>query len=131
MVKKLLCCAVLVMVLASGAWGEPYLWSGHYSMAGLSGGRSDYSQARFHRVFLEVDDDNHTATQAHVNATGTMTLSGGGYSYIDSDKACKPISGTSKTFELKAGMKTGENLVYYPSDDGYSLCRAQITASTA
>ena len=82
MVNKLLCCAVLVMVLASGAWAEPYLWSGHYSMAGLVGGHSDYSSARFHHLRLTVDDHSHRATQEYLNLKGTFTLSGGAYSFV-------------------------------------------------
>ena len=100
MFKKLLLCLVLLIAVASSASAEPFLWSCHYSRASLRDGHSDYSDARFHRIFLQVEDDNHTATSQDVELQGIMTLSGGNYSYINA-QTCKRVSGSSKTFTAR------------------------------
>ena len=81
MVKKLLLCFVLVTAMVSAAFGEVSLYTAHRSIAGLTDGRSDYSQARFLNFFVAAVDFEAEATQADLNLTGSMTFSGGRYSY--------------------------------------------------
>ena len=88
MVKKLLLCFGLMLVMGVSACAEPHLWSCHYSLAGLTDGHSDYSEAKFFRLYLTVDDDNTVAKSQHLSLEGVMTLSGGNYSLID-DNVCR------------------------------------------
>ena len=111
MLKKFLLCLALVIACASSAFGEPHLWSCHYSIAGLDGGHSNYSDARFFYVALTVDDNNQKATSQHVNLEGNMTISGGKYSF-NYDQVCQAVSGGSRQFKLSADMKINENLEY-------------------
>ena len=102
MLKKfLLCAAVLLLSVSPAFTAEPsYLWGYHSSLAGVTDGRADYSNARFYRVFLNVQQDNVELTDEYSNAEGTFTLAGGKYSVVKDTKLEK-ISGTEKTFTLK------------------------------
>ena len=55
--KKLLLCMVLVLAVMSSASAEPHLWSCYYSLSGLIEGHSDYSSARFGRMYMDIEDD--------------------------------------------------------------------------
>lgn len=81
MFKKLLACMLLVMLTASGAWAALDLWTSHQSIASLTDGHADYSGARFLELWVGLGDSSTTATASDVNNPGTLTLSGGNYSY--------------------------------------------------
>ena len=119
MVKKLLLCLGLVLVLTVSACAEPHLWSCHYSLAGLTDGHSDYSEARFFRSYLTVDDDNIIAKSQHLSLKGVMTISGGSYSVID-NKVSRKANNTEQ-FTLVADMDTGDTLVYVPVDSNNNI----------
>ena len=99
MVKKLLLCLLLVTAMVSSASAEMYFWSRHLSVAGLTDGHSDYSDARFHDVGIEITNSNITPTAEDTMLTGTLTLSGGSYSFWDNGKL-QQVSGTQHTFNL-------------------------------
>ena len=129
MVKKLLLCAVLVMVMMSAAFGEVRLYTAHRSIAGLTDGKSDYSQARFLNFFVAAVDFEAHATQADLNLTGSMTFSGGSYSFWDAKKGMHNISGNSYTFDLasESWLSVGDELGYQPltaSGDEAIFCLA-------
>ena len=129
MVKKLLLCFVLVTAMVSAAFGEVSLYTAHRSIAGLTDGRSDYSQARFLNFFVAAVDFEAEATQADLNLTGSMTFSGGRYSFWDSKKEMHSISGNSYTFDLasESWLNVGDELGYQPltaSGDEAIFCLA-------
>ena len=98
MTRKIFAGFILALLMISAACAEPYLLVEHVSFAGISEGRADYSDTRFGYVRLRVRNDN--ASEAEQNIfSGTITLSGGNYSYYDGD-SLKKVSGTSQTFTL-------------------------------
>ena len=115
MVKKVLACLLLVVLWSSCAFGATWLYLSHRSIAGLTGGHSDYSDARFLNFLVAVTDYDTQATQEDVNLTGTMTLSGGNYSFWNGrNGGMRKISGTSHTFGLaSSGMSAGNYLLWY------------------
>ncbi|MBR1486985.1 MAG: hypothetical protein IJ597_07010, partial [Synergistaceae bacterium] len=90
----------------------PHLWPMHYSRADLVDGEANYGNAEFERLKITVTTDNTEATQEQIDATGTLTLSGGKYTYSG-----EKVDGTSKTYDLKSNMKVGENLYYLTASD--------------
>ncbi len=68
----------IIQMLVSSACAEPSLWNVHESIAGLKNGHSDYSDARFLRMNIDVEDLETKARSEHLNLEGTMTISGGG-----------------------------------------------------
>ena len=114
--KKFLCsllAAVFAFSLTSCATGEPYLKDCHYSLAGITDGKADFSNARFHRVWLQIEDYDTTATEAHLTATGTLTLEGGTYSIWNGTEIEK-VDGETKTFQIVAqsSMQVGGEIEY-------------------
>ena len=129
MVKKLLLCVVMVTAAVSSAFGEVSLYTAHRSIAGLTDGRSDYSQARFLNFFVAAVDFEAHSTQADLNLTGSMTFSGGNYSFWDSKKEMHNISGNPHTFDLasESWLSVGDQLGYQPltaSGDEAIFCLA-------
>lgn len=125
MVKKVLACLLLVVLWCSCAWADMSFWSDHYSIAGLTDGHSDYSGARFWRLNIEITDTNTVPTADDVSITGTLTLSGGSYSYW-SGTEMKKVSGTQQTFPLAFapdGTAGSGFLDYVPVDDNGSFLR--------
>ena len=118
--RKFLFALLFVFLFVSSAMATPYLWTAHYSVAYLKNGKTDYSDAKFSHIWLDVTDSETTATQTHVDLTGTFTLSGGNYSYVDKSLLQK-VSGTSQNFNLVSDMSVGSNLVYAlnNSDENY------------
>lgn len=115
MFKKLLLCAVLVAAMVSAANAETYFWSRHLSVAGLTDGHADYSSARFHDIGIEITDSNAVPTAEDAALTGTLTLSGGSYSFWDEGKL-QQVSGTQHTFNLAFAPDgvVGSGIVDYP-----------------
>ena len=129
MVKKVLACLLLVVLWCSCAFGEVTLYHAHRSIASLTDGHSDYSDARFLNFYVAATDFEGSATQADLNLTGTMTLSGGNYSFWNGrNGGMLTNSGTQRTFGLAAGnwmSNIGDSIVYSPmttSGDEIMFC---------
>ena len=97
MVKKFLAGVMLVMVLASGALGATELWNTHHSVASLIDGKADYSDARFSVLYFSVIHNETPVTKETAHITGSITLSGGRYSFWNGREIQK-ISGTPMTY---------------------------------
>lgn len=90
MFKKLLLCMVLAVLAASPAVSsESYVSATHQSIADIKDGKADLSSARFRMMELSINSDYY--------GRGTMTLSGGRYSYWDG-KALQTVTGEPHTF---------------------------------
>ncbi|MBR0256219.1 MAG: putative Ig domain-containing protein [Synergistaceae bacterium] len=116
MFKKFLACMLLVMLTASGAWAALDIWTSHQSIASLTNGHADYSDARFMELWIGLGDGDTIATESDVNNPGTLTLSGGNYSYWD-PAGMHTNTGAAKTFNLMPNMSAGENLDYWLEND--------------
>ncbi len=93
MFKKLLLCMVLAVLAASPAVSsESSLYAVHQSIADIKDGKADLSNARFRMMELSINSDYYER--------GTMTLSGGRYSYWDG-KAVQTVTEEPHTFELR------------------------------
>ena len=99
MVKKLLACMMMLLLMSSGAWAEPYMWAKHESLAGLTDGHSDYSQARFSQIYVTVSDNDVQFTEEISKLPGTFTISGGNYSFWNGQEMQK-VSEAPHTFKL-------------------------------
>ena len=101
MVKKLLCCVVLVMVLASGAFGEAEMWfDNNLSIASLKDGKPDYSDARFSYTGFSIGNNDLILTRDNMSLTGSVTISGGNYSFWNG-KEMQKVSGLRKRSNLR------------------------------
>ena len=116
MIKKLLLCVVLVIAMLSSASAESYMWAEHESNASLINGQADYSQARFSQIYVTVSNSDVQFTEEIANLPGTLTLSGGSYSFWDGKKM-QTVSGTSHTFKLGSTYGLWGYELY--RDDGY------------
>ena len=102
---------ILALIISLPASAETRLWTRHISAAEIKNGEANYDNAAFERFKISVVNDD-TATQEYVDATGTLTLLGGSYTYGD-----EIVNNTSKTFDLKADMEVGDTLNYKPDSD--------------
>ena len=108
---------VLAVCTALPAWAEPYLWSSHQSNASIMDGKTVYDAARFHRVYLSVEDDDTLAEQKHKDAAGTLKLLGGQYSFHDGT-ALVDVAGTPREFALAEDeIELGEKGISYMLSD--------------
>ena len=96
-VSRVLLCAVVTLLATMPAWANTCFWARHYSDAELVNGESNYDNARFSHVYLQFNDDDTVATQAHVDAAGTLTLSGGNYTW-----PAGTVTKTEQNFTLAA-----------------------------
>lgn len=106
-----------IVAAATVACAEVSLYHAHRSIAGLTNGHSDYSDARFLNFYVTASDFETQATQEDANLTGTMTFSGGNYSFWNGrNGGMLTNSGTQRTFGLAAGdwMSIGGTLEYSP-----------------
>ena len=108
--KKLFCAFILTLALSVSAFANPFLLTRHYSGAEIKDGAANYDNAKFLHFELQVASYDITATQAHVDATGTLTLSGGKYTYNNGESK---IDGTNHDFNLKAEMDVGNDGIAY------------------
>ena len=112
--RKFAFLAVLAATLCCApAWAETYLWSRHHSIARLVDGKSVYDGAEFYGVLLSVQDDDREATQAYLDAEGSLTIYEGSYTFWNGT-ADEAVNGIDKTFPLKADMEIGYTLDYMP-----------------
>ena len=118
MVKRLLLCVVVVLVMVSAAFGESELWNSHNSLASLTDGKTDYSDARFNALYFSVIHNDTPVTKETAQLTGSITLSGGRYSFWNG-KEIQQVAGTSMTYKL--GLETwlalGDQAAYQPFND--------------
>ena len=119
MVKKLLLCALLIMLAVSSACGEVELWfDDNVSIASLKDGKPDYSDARFLNSYFTIGNTGLTLTRDNMSLTGTATLLGGRYSFWNG-REMQSVSGTPQTFKL--GIPTwqaiGDEAEFYPLTD--------------
>lgn len=107
-----------LMTVALPAWAATHLWSNHTTRSFLSDGRSVYDAAGFGWLYLDVEDDDTVATEAHLRALGNMTFIGGSYSFWNGTEY-EPVSGTIKTFKMiSTDMELGDDfLAYRPVND--------------
>ena len=130
--KKFVFLAVLAAALCCvPAWGETYLWSNHFTWSRLAGGKSSYGGSEFTRLYLDIEDDDTVATEAHMSLTGTMTIAGGSYSFWNGTED-EPVSGKSVSFNLiSTDMTLGEEyLAYQPVNDAGGLVTFYNAAET-
>ena len=114
MLKKWLVCMLLVMLLTSAACGATTLRSDHKSFAEIVDGHADYSDARFGYVRFRVR--NREATDDTAKQSGTLTVSGGNYTYADGD-GLKKVAGTSDTFILSPNPSNKEYYLLKNKED--------------
>ncbi len=118
MVKKVLACLLLVVLWCSCAFGATELWNTHHSVASITDGKADYSDARFSVLYFSVIHTDTPVTKETAHLTGSITLSGGNYSFWNG-KEIQKVSGTQQTFKL--GMETwlasGDEVAYQLFDD--------------
>ena len=106
--------AVCIVVVGSCAWADWILDTVHRSITDFVNGKPDYTSARFLGMWSAAADWGSSATQADVNLTGTMTFSGGNYSFWNGRKGgMLTNSGTQRTFGLTAAMNVGDGLIMY------------------
>lgn len=102
---------ILALIMSLPASAETRLWTRHISAAEIKNGEANYDNAAFERFKISVVNDD-TATQEHVDATGTLTLSSGSYTYDG-----EAVNNTEKTFTLEADMKVDDTLSYKTDND--------------
>ena len=129
MVKKVLACLLLVVLWCSCAWAVVYVDKDHYSIATLRDGKPDYSEARFNYMEFCVGDTGITASADNMNLSGTLTFSGGNYSFWNG-KEMQKVSGTQQTFKLGVPSWTSiaDEIEFYPLTDTGSTLRFGIEA---
>ena len=130
--KKFVFLAVLaaLMSVAPPASATPYLWSRHHSWARLVDGRSAYMGSEFLRLYLYAEIDDVEATTEYMNATGSMTIAGGSYTFWNGT-ADEAVPGTEKTFNLTAVMDLGDDyLEYQPINNSGELIVFRDAAET-
>lgn len=103
--RMLLCAAALA---ALPAFADPELLVQHVSQTNIVNGVTTYDKAAFRNVWVQIISDDTTATSDHVNATGTLTLAGGSYSWPGGT-----VNGTTETFTLGADMSVGATDLNY------------------
>ena len=113
-VSRVLLCAAVTLLAAMPALAGTYLWATHISRAELVDGESNYDNAKFNHVDVHVDSDDTEPNQAYMDATGTLTLSGGSYTWPGG-----LVTGEAKSFTLAADMYVWDDaLSYEPKDEG-------------
>lgn len=113
--------ALMAVALAAPAWAETYLWANQITFSRLVDGKSFYEGSGFDHLYLDVEDEDTVATDAHVSATGSMTIVGGSYTFWNGT-ADEAVSGTIKSFPVKAIMSAGDDyLEYQPINDAGDL----------
>ncbi len=132
MVKKLLLCFVLVTAVVSAAFGEADMWyDDHYSFASLKDGKADYSDARFGYVGFSIGNTGLTLTKENMSLAGSVTLSGGRYSFWNGNEMQK-VSGTPQTFRLAipTWQAIGDEAEFYPFTDTGGNLRLGLEAES-
>ena len=118
MVRKVLACFMVLLLWASGAWADSELWHAHDSVAKLTNGKPDYSAAYFSALYFTVIHNDTPVTKETAHLTGSITLSGGRYSFWNG-KEIQKVSGTPMTYKLglETWLVSGDEAAYQPFDD--------------
>ena len=85
--------------MVSSAFGEAEFWHYYRGLASLKNGKTDYSDARFGYIDVSVGNTGLTLTKENMNTSGTITFSGGRYSFWNGSEIQK-VAGTPQTFRL-------------------------------
>ncbi|MBR1657370.1 MAG: putative Ig domain-containing protein [Synergistaceae bacterium] len=129
MVKKVLACLLLLLMAASGAWASTNLWIPHHSIASITDGKADYSDARFTDMYFPVLYDDVPVTKELAKITGSLTISGGRYSFWNGTELQK-ISGTPMTYRLglETGLDSGDETAYQAFTEAGNYLRCGVEA---
>ena len=116
--RKMICAFMLVCLVCTGAWGATELWNAHDSVASLTDGKADYSDAKFEALYFSVIHNDTPVTKETAHITGSITLSGGNYSFWNGTEIQK-VSGTPMTYKLglETWLVSGDEAAYQPFDD--------------
>ncbi|MBQ7197611.1 MAG: hypothetical protein IJS40_09410 [Synergistaceae bacterium] len=93
MFKKFFVSFLFLLLLVSSACAEVELWVSHDSIASITDGHADFSDARFSNLFFTVIHNDTPVTKENAALTGTINLSGGNYSFWDGKKIQKKSPG--------------------------------------
>lgn len=106
--------AVCIVAAGSSAWGF-YVNTDHFYIASLRDGYPNYSDARFHYAEFNISDTGLTLSRDNMNLSGTLTLSGGNYSFWDG-KELQKVSGTQRSYKLwiPSWTNLGDDIKFYP-----------------
>lgn len=129
MVKRLLLCVVVVLVMVSAAFGEVELWNTHHSLASITDGKADFSDAKFSVLYFSVIHNDTPVTKETAHLTGSITLSGGRYSFWNG-KELQKVAGTPMTYKLglETWLASGDEAAYQPFDDAGGELKLGIEA---
>ena len=70
MVKKVMALAVMMLLYCSCSWAETELWYAHDSLARLTDGKADYSDAKFEALYFTVIHNDTPVTKETAHLTG-------------------------------------------------------------
>ena len=127
--KKVLCAFFLMVIMAVPAFAKAHLYTRHISGTKIENGEANYRDDQFERFKIEVWDDDTNAETPH-SETGTLTLSGGSYTYVDAGVA-QTVNNTEKVFELKDNSKSGGTLSYKLNGDFRDAADTGLNGVTA
>ena len=116
--------------MVSSALGEVEMWyDDYYSFASLKDGKVDYSDARFGYSSFSIGNTGLTLTKENMSLTGTITFSGGRYSFWNGSEMQK-VSGTLQTFKLALPTweAVGDEAQFYPFTDAGGDLRLGLEA---
>ncbi|MBR0279115.1 MAG: hypothetical protein IJQ75_03950, partial [Synergistaceae bacterium] len=121
--------AVCIVAVGSSAWAATHLWIPHHSMASLSNGEADYSDARFTDIYFPLIYDDTPVTKETAQLTGSITISGGRYSFWNGREIQK-VSGTSMTYKLglERGLDSGDEAAYQAFTEAGNYLRCGVEA---
>ena len=110
--------AVCIVAVGSCSFGATELWLAHDSVAKLTNGEADYSAAYFSALYFTVIHTDTPVTKETAHLTGSITLSGGNYSFWNG-KEMQKVSGTPMTYKLglETWLVSGDEAAYQPFDD--------------
>lgn len=112
--RKSFLCLLFLLTFASVATAEPYLWNNYVSQAGIIDAHADYSNAKFHHLVLQVEDEDVRATRNYAALEGTMTISSGVYSIVDNNNnVLQTVSNKPQNFTLVLDNGLGDDYVLY------------------
>ena len=123
--------AVCIVAAGSSVFGAMEFERSHISLATLKNGKADYSDARFGNVEFSLTNEDVPVTKEAALRTGTMTLSGGNYSFWNG-KEMQKVSGTPMTYKLglKTWLASGDEEGYQPFTDAGGEMKVGIEADS-
>ena len=116
MVKKVMACLLLVVLWSSCAWATWNLSGSSASIADMTDGKSDYSNARFFRFAIRLIDSEVPVTEEIAKVSGSLTISGGRYSFWNGREMQK-VSGDTMTFPFTEVTNVRDGSVIFEMHD--------------